>query len=418
MRVLVSSDETGLVKEIICTKGTDTSKKDGVKPESINKLCNQPQASLRARVLEMIQIDNQLVTLRINGDLCFYDMTKEDDDFKLIKSLSLCEDKPVSLVNYSRLGYVIAAFETNKIFIVDLKLYKHKELIIPYTKKVKPIVTFVENPYKDGEFAFGGEENDVKIIKLFDKPPKSLSKFTIEVVKTFRNVPDNHLDLRVPISIKGIRFLEKEKFITVTKYGQLRIYDMNNERPLNDFKIGDKPIIQLTLCNNNSEVILSDTTSLIGKYSLTKFDSNATKINTATSGTLKRPSLKLLGKYSEGSNTGATHAIHNFEGKYVGCGGLDRYLRIYDLESRELVVKAYIGTQISSLIILEDDKVVEEPPKKTVKKRTVESDDEDNDESDESESDDNDIWDQLLSNVKTPQKTQQKTQLKKKQRKI
>lgn len=401
MRVLVSSDETGLVKEIICPKGTDTSKKDGVKPETINKLCNEPQASLKARVLEMIQIDNQLITLRINGDLCFYDMTKEDDDFKLIKSLSLCEDRPVSLIDYSRLGYVIVAFETNKIFIVDLKLYKHKELIIPYEKKVKPIVTFVENPYKDGEFAFGGEENDVKIVKLFDKPPKSLAKFTIEVIKTFRNVPNNHLDLRVPISIKKITFLEKEKFLTVTKYGQLRIYDINNDRPLNDFKIGDKPIIQISLCNNNSEIILSDTTSLIGKYSLTKFDSNATKINTATSGTLKRPSVKLLGKYSEGSNTGATHAIHNFQEKYVGCGGLDRYLRIYDIETRELIVKAYIGTQISSLIILEDDEVIEEPKPE---KRILESEDEESD-------DDNEMWQQLESNEKAKQ-------LKKKQRKF
>ncbi|EGV62648.1 hypothetical protein CANTEDRAFT_115213 [Yamadazyma tenuis ATCC 10573] len=385
MKVLVSSDETGHVKEVVCLKGTDTSKKDGVKPISVSKVCLEPAASLKSRVLHMIIFEDYLITLRIDGVVCIYTLS----DYTLVKYIKLTSVKPVSLINYSQFGCFIAAFENNKVFIMTVE-DEPVELNLPVEDKNPTIIaTFAPNPFKDGEFAFGGEENDIKLVSLFEKPNKKFmsTKFEPKIVFTAENVPNDFLDLRVPISVKHIKFLEENKFISVTKYGQLRIYDTTiKNQPIHDFKIGPKPIIQVAISEDNA--ILSDTTSLIGKYSLTKIDSNATRINSASAGELRRPSVKLLGKFNEGTNTGATHAIYNFENKYVATGGLDRYLRVFDIKTRKLVAKVYLGTQISSIIVVEDDE--------------------------EEEDDEEDMWTQLETNTKEPEPKK----LKKKSRKL
>lgn len=380
MKVLVTADEIGVVKQITFSKGVDTSLKDGQKPESIIQYCKTPESSNTSRILYMVAEDSRLYTMRINGLLCIYDMKELiDDDFKLITKTHVCEDKPVALILQEE--QIIIAFESYKVFITDKDGNLQRELTIPQPKKTKKIACFEANPFKRGQFVIGGEENDAKVIEIGDD---------IKVTQSFKNVPNNHLDIRTPVSIKLIRFVSIDEFITVTKYGQLREYDMNNVKPVGDYKISNNPLIQATLCNNNKEIILSDTTSFIGKYSLVKLDNNATKVVTATMGTVTKPSLKLLGKYTEGSNTGATHSIDNFKDKYIGCGGLDRYLRVFDLKTRKLVAKVYSGTQISSVIILEGDEDEDEEKVIQSKRKAKEVDDQEHGEQEGTEEEEED----------------------------
>lgn len=391
MKVLVSSDETGTIKEVICPRGTDTSKKDGIKPSNIEKVCLDLSPSLKSRVKHMIVLDEHLITLRLDGVVCIYNL-----NYELIKSHTLHNTTPISLLGLEQHSAFVAAFEDGTIFIATID---HDPVKISLNSN--PIATFVENPYKDGEFAFGGEENDIKLVNLYEKPSKKFmsTKFNPTVVFGAENVPNDFLDLRVPVSVKHIRFIEETKFISVTKYGQMRMYDTSAKTaPIHDFKIGPKPIIQVALYKDNA--ILSDTTNLIGKYSLTKIDQNATKINSASAGQLTRPSVRLLGKFNEGGNVGATHAIFNYNDNIIATGGLDRYLRVFDAESRKLVAKVYVGTQISSIIILSDDETANEVVKLTKKKRVVVDDEEADD-----------MWNEL-------EKADQPKKLKKKSRKI
>lgn len=398
MKILASSDETGTIKEIICPRGTDTSKKDGIKPISVEKVCLEPKPSSKSKVIDMTVVDDYLITLRITGDLCIYNL----ENFELLKEVHLSDDKPVSLVNYGHLNSVIVAFETNVIYVVELENFKFKQVQLPVhdEDKGKVISTFVSNDFKDGLFAYGGEEYDIKIISLYKKPNTSSflkTDFQPEFVFVAENVENDFLDLRVPISNKHIRFFEENRFIAVTKYGQLRIYDTTeSKQPIHDFKIGPKPIIQAVLQEDN--VILSDTTSLICKYSLTKIDPNATRINSASAGELRRPSVKALGKFSEGGNTGATPALYNFEDKYLASGGLDRYVRVFDINTRKLVAKVYVGTQISSIILVSDEPEeteLEAPDSKSSKlskKKRVNKEVEDDGEDEE------DMWNELENN--------------------
>ena len=102
----------------------------------------------------------------------------------------------------------------------------------------------------------------------------------------------------------------------------------------------EKPIVTLTFANDEqTEIIVTDTHSLIAKYSLTQVE-KAFKTISASAGEIVKPVPKLLGKFT-GGNTGATFGVHIYE-RIVAFAGLDRYLRVFDLESREILAKSIL----------------------------------------------------------------------------
>lgn len=428
MKFLVSADNTGAVKEVICNKGTDTSKKDGKPAISIKNFCKDADVNYKLRITQLVDFQSTyLIAGRIGGKVSIYDLVQpevpeaeviqvgeepieveevkvkqevqvkqepteeapQDDLYKLLHTYQLdvaLDDKPVSVLEISSLDSIIIAFESSKVFLIhfesdgfeyapiEITLPKH-EVTAKYKQEAEldgetqiPVSShlscFVKHPQYPGVFAYGGEENDVKIIRLFEEDAdfrifaKEVS-FTVETLFTAENVDNDYLDMRVPIWIKQIIFLKSEKphfkFITGTKLGQLRIYNTAEvSEPVSDYKITNKSIISMVLANDESqeEVILADNHSLVAKHHLKKVDKNGLKIHSASAGTMIRPVAKLMGKYSEGGNTGAIFALENGNNEILVTGGLDRYLRVYDIESRKMLAKVYVAVEISSIVIL------------------------------------------------------------------
>lgn len=385
MKFLVTSDEAGVLKEVVCNRGTDTSKKDGLQPTSIKVVGTQPgEFSLKSRITHMKNYnDKYLITTRLDGTLRIHDLNNEieDEPYKLLQTYNMPvenSDKPISLSLFENYEIVVIAFDSGKIIAVLLNDGKFdiKPIKIDLDAK-KTLETFEKNPYEDGVFAYGGKENDLKIIRLFDvrKLDKVSSKvftkssfLTNEIIFSAKNVPNNYLDLRVPVWISKIKFCKSDskngyKLITATRYGQIRQYDTQiTERPLNDYKISERPILTLNFANEEeSEVIVTDAHNLVAKYSLIQVDSNATKVSSATAGVLVRPSARLLGKFSEGGNTGAIFGVDfSHEDDLITFGGLDRYLRLFSIKSRKMVAKVYTGTQISDIVLLDAEEEEEE----------------------------------------------------------
>ena len=96
-----------------------------------------------------------------------------------------------------------------------------------------------------------------------------------------------------------------------------------------------------------------------------------------------------MGKYQEGGNTGAIFGVLCFKDTFVATGGLDRYLRVYDLETREMVSKVYMGSQIADILFLEGEE------------------EEESEEEVDEEEENNALWDELESN--RPAKKQKQT---------
>lgn len=417
MKVLVASDDIGCVKEVIFARGTDTSKKDAIQPKSIKNFCGEPEASSKTKITMLEEFDNKfLVGARVGGEVSIYELTdnevEDEEKFKLLHNYKVDvvkEDKPVALITLKDLDSIIIAFESSKVFLIHLNQQAFDfDPVFIQLAVTKPINTFERNQYEKGVFAYGGKENDVQIIRLYEqnasvkifKKKDWRKKFSPKTIFTGKNVKNDHLDLRVPVSISKIRFFKENpkdgyKFLTATRHGQLRLYDTTHgRRPLHDYQVCEKPIIALAFANEEqSEVIITDTHSLIAKFSLSKIDEKAFKTNSASAGDIIRPVPKLLGKFAEGGNTGATFAVETAEEEIVATAGLDRYLRVFDIETREILAKVYVGVEISSVVILDiEDEIdeIEETGDKPVLQRKRRRDIQEAEESDDEE-----IWRQL-----------------------
>ncbi|CAK9438248.1 uncharacterized protein LODBEIA_P24930 [Lodderomyces beijingensis] len=402
MKVLVSSDDTGAAKLVVFKKGTDTSKKDSTGPSLVKNCLARPNSSYKTRIAHLLNYDYQyLIASRYGGVVSIYDFeeaeqTKEEGQkeqeqeqelFTHIKDYQIPiekDDKPVALCKSEKLDSVLLAYESGKVFLLYLGNLEFEpfELDVPRTG---PISAFTVNQHQENVVAYGGKENDLQIVELFDSKLNSnvfkgdykcaLKPKTIFKAKNVRN---DHLDLRVPIWITNILFFDNAakkgqyKLITSTRYGQLRLYDMaHGRKPTNDFQVTDSAILRLAFADDEqTQVVVTDTHSLIAKYSLSQIDKRAFKTNSASAGDIIKPVPRLLGKFA-GGNTGATFAVQVYD-NVAAFGGLDRYLRAFNTDDRELLAKIYLGVEISSLIILDDEDEVDKEEQDQKRKREEE----------------------------------------------
>lgn len=422
MRFFVSADETGNIKEVVCAKGTDTSVKDGQKPELVQNILQKDDfTSVKNRIVDMaIFQEKYIIVTRMGGSVCCYELFGSseipEENYSLLHSYKLpvsSDDKPISLVKVEKSDFIIVTFESSTAFVIFLNGGKFdvEPLAVSIPSRVDntqlPLSVFVANPYEDGIFACGGKENDLQVLKLFDKKKKfkkedfkNAKLWEPKVLFQAENVEPDHLDLTVPIWISGILFVKDApkkgyRLVTSTRYGHIRKYNTaEDEEPTESYKVCEKAILTLNFASEaQDEILVSDTHTFVARLSLVKVDSKAHKIISASAGTFYKPSLKLLGKYSEGGNTGAIHGVDiSLLAGVVALGGLDRYLRVFNIKTRELVLKVYLGTQVSNVCILDDKDGDEEEEETEDKKRLTE------------EQDDEEFWNELGQEKATIQK--------------
>lgn len=423
MKILATSDDTGSIKEVICSRGTDTSKQDSIQPKSTRNVCEEEGTSVKTRILQLVNFKSTfLIGSRAGGSVSVYDINHEE--YELVHNYQLPvsgDDKPIALIKYEDSDVVFSAYESGRVFVIHLNNgffdLKPFELQIPGNR---PISAFVIHPHEHGVFACGGKENDLRVITMFKgKITEDIFKketcgkfFTPTVLFTAKNVKNDHLDLRAPVWISKILFFNEKpkdgyKLITATRYGQIRLYDTTHgKRPAHDYKVCDKPIISLNFADSEQEeIIISDTHNLVAKFSLAQIDSKAYKTNSASAGQIVKPVAKLLGKYAAGGNTGAIFGIDISDNTLIATGGLDRYLRVYDVKSRDICAKVYLGVQISDVIILdnedeEEEEAEDQKSSRHKKKRRVLNE--------EDESDEEELWQALEDNQTNIEKKKRK----------
>lgn len=367
MRYLASGDETGNVKEIVCTAGTDTSLKDGKKPLLMQQVLPESKwNSVKTRIIHMKVAAGRLVALRLGGTVCIYDI---EDEFALLHTYELEETTPVALHIWGETG--LAVFESGKAFLFGIEEVAEPTMVdIPAHTAESHLGAFAMSPHHEGVFACGGKDNNLQILRM-DKAGK------VEVLFKAKNVPKDHIGLPVPIWIRNIVFFKNAeyKLVVGTHYGQVRVHDTSKARPIGSYQVCEKPITTLHFApGTEDEIIVTDTHTFVARLLLTQVDARGHKIVSASAGTIYRPNLKIVGKYSQGGNTGATHGV-DINGQLVAFGGLDRYLRVFDAASRSMAAKVYLGTQIGSIVSLPE---------------TEQKEDEERD----------DVWDSLESTIK------------------
>lgn len=314
MKVLVAAEDSGCVKQVVCPPKTDTSVQTAPQVEELSTFAENGRENI---VDEMIIVNDLIVLARRKG-LQVYNMEwelqieyKQDD-----------KDKCISISKYDDEN-VIVCRESAKVLKYSLT---NEDIINEIDLKVKNIKTFTQSPFDKDIYAYGGEGLDLRVSKLdFEN-----AKVEKDIYKG-KNVKNDRLDMPVPVFIEGVVFITESQLVTCTHLGQLRYYDFKlGRRPQNDKKVSNKPIQSLILKDENT-VICSDNHSSTAEYSIKEWRST--------------------GKFH--GATGAVQAMQKGT-KYFATGGLDRYLRVFDVNTREIVAKVFVGQQIKSVWIVDE----------------------------------------------------------------
>jgi ribosome biogenesis protein NSA1 len=168
------------------------------------------------------------------------------------------------------------------------------------------------NPHVALQVATGGQENDLKVWdgQNSDKP-----------VFQAKNVCPDNLQLRVPVWVTQLCFVppvHSSSLVAVgTGHHHVRLYDIRaQKRPVYSTEFGDSPITAMDVVPNGRDVIIGNSKGQLAKVDLR--------------------TGKVVNTFKDGKGCIKCVKCHLEDPLLVSCG-LDRFLRVYHLESRELL---------------------------------------------------------------------------------
>ena len=146
MKVIVSADDTGSAKEVICNEGTDTSKQNATQPISIDN-CLEPSSSVKSRIIHFLSFNYQyLIGARLGGQVSVYELSDEESEekFKLLHNFELpvdAQDKPVALLRW-KFWIVYLLLSNHPKFLIHINDsfdFKPLELVLPEYKPISAL---------------------------------------------------------------------------------------------------------------------------------------------------------------------------------------------------------------------------------------------------------------------------------------
>ncbi|AEY97660.1 FAFL023Cp [Eremothecium gossypii FDAG1] len=420
MRLLIGSDDSGCIKELVANRGTNTSEQSALQPLHLEA---HLERGLNAKAHQMLQIsDNECLLARMSGDIELVSWSRErrggEEDkpvfevssFQVMATLGglLDGEKMQELHKRSQrraasADRFVALFalpgQPQRYFAATMSGQFHflaladGDLKLQKTFSVRGPLEFAQlYDLEETEklvFAYGGEDNLIKLVEV------SRDLEQLEQIWEAKNVKNDRLDLKVPIWPAALRFLQPAvspasdglnyQFIAVTRHSHLHFYQTTH---------GRKPFRSVDLLPNREPTtsleVVGDVTPL-GNVKSTSFEGFSI-ITTDTKKSILQfePSGHLLGKFGGSDIKGFPSYIH-VQGKYLVEGGLDRYVRVFELKNRNMLLKVFAGGKVSSVLLL-DVSDVELPLSKKEKnkrrhKRVLDEDQE--------REEDNELWAQL-----------------------
>lgn len=220
----------------------------------------------------------------------------------------------------------IAKYDDGLITAVDsgvVRYWKENELQTELNAG-KDLHCMVQNQHCKNVIGTGGKENELKVWDI----NTSSNDGPIFCAK---NVKNDWLNLRVPVWVTGIQFLEENKVMTGTGHHQIRVYDIKAQRrPVLDMQFDEYPISAVTLCpRNTNQVVVGNS-----RGNMALIDLRVGKM------------IHLFKGFAGGIRSLQCHKTLPL----VASCGLDRFLRIHDLESKQCLHKFYLKSRLNCLV--------------------------------------------------------------------
>ncbi|AGO13133.1 AaceriAFL023Cp [[Ashbya] aceris (nom. inval.)] len=420
MRLLIGSDDSGCVKELVANRGTNTSEQSALQPLHLEA---HLERGLSGKVNQMLQVSEyECLLARASGDMELVSLSRErrggeegKPEFE-VSSLQVTAtlqglldgEKMEELHKRSQrraasADRFVALFalpgQPQKYFAATMSGQFHfleladGGLRLEKTFAVRGPVEFAQL-YDLGEetdkllFAYGGEENLIKLVEV------SRDLEQLEQIWEAKNVKNDRLDLKVPIWPVALRFMRPAasaaseglnyQFLAVTRHSHLQFYQtIHGRKPLKSIELlpNREPTTSLEIVGDVTPLGNVDATSLEG-FSIITTDTKKSVLQF-------EPSGHLLGKFGGSDIKGFPSYIH-VHGKYLLEGGLDRYVRVFELKNRNMLLKVFAGGKVSSMLLLDVADVEMPLTKKEKKRRNKRVLDEE-----QEREEDNELWAQL-----------------------
>lgn len=180
--------------------------------------------------------------------------------------------------------------------------------------------------YQTELVATGGKDgkNNLKITNLANK----------QVIFSTKNPPNDQLDLEKPIWDTDFGFLGATTIATCSRYGYVRFYDTRKQRrPVYSYQNDKEQIAYNSMACYGSNIFVGSNTGVVRC-----FDAR---------------SLKNVVHTYKGLVGSATCLVTDAAGRYLAVSGLDRYIRVYDVNSTELLYQCYTKTKTMQLLLQE-----------------------------------------------------------------
>ncbi|KJH45992.1 WD domain, G-beta repeat protein [Dictyocaulus viviparus] len=148
-----------------------------------------------------------------------------------------------------------------------------------------------------------------------------------------KNVPPNFLGLEVPITCTDARYVNQSGvIIEATKLHELRMYDPRAQRrPVKLIPFMDVPLTAVSKCYRANHIIAANSVGEMGLFDL-------------------RSKVHPVCKYK--GQAGAIRSIDAHPtAPYVATCGIDRFLRVHDIDTRKLAHKIYCKTRLNRVLI-------------------------------------------------------------------
>ncbi|KAK6753672.1 hypothetical protein RB195_012951 [Necator americanus] len=148
-----------------------------------------------------------------------------------------------------------------------------------------------------------------------------------------RNVPLDKLGLEVPVMCTDARYVnESGTIVEATKVHEIRLYDPRAQRrPVKKIPFMDVPITAVSRCYRNNHILAANSIGEMGLFDL------RSKIN---------PVCKYKGQ------AGAIRSIDAHPtAPYVATCGIDRFVRIHEIDTKKLASKVYCKTRLNRVLI-------------------------------------------------------------------
>lgn len=172
--------------------------------------------------------------------------------------------------------------------------------------------------------ATGGNErkNNLKVIDLK----------TEKVVFSTKNLPNDELDLEVPVWDTDFSFITSNVLGTCSRHGYVRVYDMKQQRrPVLNYKNDKEQISYVSMASHGDTILVGANLGIVRAFD--------------------RRSMKCPVHSYKGFVGSVSSIAIDTKGKYFLAGCLDRYIRVYDVESPSALFQCYVKSKVNQVLL-------------------------------------------------------------------